>query len=680
MNKSKTRKLRLPLLIFSLFFLAILCGCGDGPGESNNSSGGTTPTPTGSGTLTMALTKVSDGTSTSSVASGSPTRLTVTARDKSGTPIAAKVVTLTQTSAGMVTFSPSDAALTDSGGVASFIIYAGTTPGATEIKASITDTAGNVISGSAGIAVATSNLRLSSLTITPATISAGGTASISVTVLDGSGNPYTQSVPIAFTSAGVQSGKATITATVYTDKNGIASATYRDINYGNVDTITATLTGTTITSSGTLTVTAASVGSIIFVSATPIDIALPGSGRTDQSVILFQVLDTNGKPKKATVGFTLDTYVGGITRSPVSADSDPTTGYVQTIIQAGSIPTPVRVQAVVDVAGTTLTSTSDRLSISTGIPAQHAFSMSASILNLEGLTHDGEKTAIRVMLADRFNNPVPNGTVVNFRTSGGVVEANCRTGEKNADPLTCQGGVVPSKGECCVYLTSAEPRPYIGQPGAQPFFSGRVVVLAYALGEESFIDANSNGRFDLGESFTDMPEPFLDVNESYAKDPLEPYINTNEDGTYTAADGKFNGILRDDSIEGPTQIHVRKSIVVTFSGSTAVITPTTATMASCLRDFNFTLTDENNNPMPAGTTITTSGNHVTFMAIGSTTPSAATISIDYGTPVRNTSTYGGTAFGLTVEANNCSAPPAGSFNIVVTTPRGLPTVIPISIN
>lgn len=48
----------------------------------------------------------------------------------------------------------------------------------------------------------------------------------------------------------------------------------------------------------------------------------------------------------------------------------------------------------------------------------------------------------------------------------------------------------------------------MGQP-----YGARSTILAYALGEESFDDTNGNGEYDFGETFRDLPEPFLDKNE-----------------------------------------------------------------------------------------------------------------------------------------------------------------------
>jgi hypothetical protein len=53
-------------------------------------------------------------------------------------------------------------------------------------------------------------------------------------------------------------------------------------------------------------------------------------------------------------------------------------------------------------------------------------------------------------------------------------------------------------GECSVRFCAGNPRPA----------DGRVTILAYALGEESFVDSNGNNRYDAGEPFTDLGDPF----------------------------------------------------------------------------------------------------------------------------------------------------------------------------
>jgi len=52
---------------------------------------------------------------------------------------------------------------------------------------------------------------------------------------------------------------------------------------------------------------------------------------------------------------------------------------------------------------------------------------------------------------------------------------------------------------------------YLGGLG-QPY-GGRTTILAWAVGEESFVDVNGNDEYDFGEPFFDLGEAFLDKNE-----------------------------------------------------------------------------------------------------------------------------------------------------------------------
>ena len=666
---------QLLLLLISFILFCFITACGNS--ESTTTDTGTNTT-TSSGSITLSMTKVSDGTYTDTVSTDSPTHLTATAVDGNGAPIVQKMVTFTPTTSGMVTFSPATTALTNASGIASVTLNAGSTPGATEISAAITTTGGITLTNAIDIAVATtsSSLSLSDLTITPTTLSAGGSAAVSLTVKHGLAT-YMPSVPIDFTSYCTQSvpAKATISTTVYTI-NGIASATYRDINCGAIDTITATLRGTSTTKQGTINVTPATAGSISFISATPNNISLPGSGGTTQSIVLFRVLDTTGNPIQKQVNFSLDTTVGGITISTASAMSDPSTGNVQTIVYAGSVSTPVRVAAQIN--ETTLTSTSDKLTISTGIPSQKAFSLAASTLNTEGLDYNDVTSVITARLADRFLNPVPDGTVVNFTASGGAVEASCQTGV----PTTAYPNPLP--GTCGVYFISGPPKPS----------NGRVVVLAYALGEESFIDTiPTNGRFDLTETFTDIPEPFLDANENGTWSTSERFIDTNANGSYSAGDGVFNGVLRDASITGPAQIHVRNSTRIILAGSTAEFSssPDPITLAHCTDGVAFTNTpvianvsvhDKNGNIMPKGTTIS-------FTTTNGTISGTSSFTVENAAPASGAETTAATTYKITMRSDatqgeapgyKCTNPSAnGSLYVTVKSPFGVTSYGDISV-
>jgi len=576
-----------------------------------------------------------------------------------------------------VTFSPaSGTVLTNDSGVAEITVRAGNTAGAAAITASVKDNSGTEITNDVGLTVSLANFSLSDLTITPSTLSAGGTASISVTVLDGAGNPYATAVPISFTSIGSSQvpSKAAITAQVYT-VSGVASATYKDNGYANVDTITASFStgGVTLQKTGQITVNPAAVGSISFVSATPTRITLKGTGGvggSETSTVVFKVLDTQGNPANPgkKVEFSLNTQVGGLSLTALSAESDPTTGLVSTIVKSGSVGTPVRVTAAIQ--GTQISTQSDQLVVSIGIPDQNSLSISASTLNIEGWDHDNVTTDITVMAADHFNNPVPDGTAFYYTTSGGSITDSCTT----------------TNGICKATLRSQNPRPA----------NGRVVVLAYALGEESFTDQNGNGIYDPGETFDDMPEPFLDINENGIREATEPFVDTNANGVYDGRNRKFNGISVNPLVTAPTMIHTSISIPIVFSGSTAYISlrdNAGASISAVALDhctdgvafannpvmFKVNIVDVNGNVMPAGTTINFSTDNGTIVS----KPLAWTM------PSSSAQTNGTFAYTLIMESDATQATAApfactntkrnGRLTVEVTSSKGLLTVQSFSV-
>jgi hypothetical protein len=222
--------------------------------------------------------------------------------------------------------------------------------------------------------------------------------------------------------------------------------------------------------------------------------------------------------------------------------------------------------------------------------------------------------------------------------------------------------------------------------------------LAYALGEESFIDLNGNGIYDPGtaDTFTDMPEPFLDANENGVRDTNEEFIDTNADGLYSPGDGIFNGILRNPSIIGPTTIHVRSplpgspgSLTIVLSGSDAYITINNGnpiTLDLCTNGVKFNnvptpvdirVTDLHGNAMPYGTTISFSSTHGTVNSI----PASYTVLNTNGIPPSYPVTMVSDATQGAAPALTCSNPKTiGDLTVTVTTPKGNITYRSIQVN
>ena len=113
--------------------------------------------------------------------------------------------------------------------------------------------------------------------------------------------------------------------------------------------------------------------------------------------------------------------------TPATATSN-NQGYVQTVVNSGTVATTVRVTATTQGSnGAVISSQSNVLVVSTGKPDQDSFSLSASVLNVEGWDYDGAKVTVTARLADAFNNPVPDGTAVVFTAEGGSIESSCQT-------------------------------------------------------------------------------------------------------------------------------------------------------------------------------------------------------------------------------------------------------------
>jgi hypothetical protein len=284
---------------------------------------------------------------------------------------------------------------------------------------------------------------------------------------------------------------------------------------------------------------------------------------------------------------------------------------VQTTVQAGTAATVVRVTA--QVQGTNLVSQSDQLVVSTGIPDQDSFSIAVSQHNSESFQYDGVTTTVTVFAADRYNNPVPDGTAVFFTTERGqAVGFRCTTANGTCTVTARSQGQRPSP------MSSDDPVARTS-PGGRVFpGGGRATILATAIGEESFVDNNANGVFDAGDTFTDLPEAFVDWNENGRYDAgIDRFEDFNGNGVYDGRDGKFNGLLCQDPTRcgASATLHVRASNLLIMSTSEAYIelTPEGGAVNSevnvsikGIKSVTIAVWDANGNTMAPGTTVAAS--------------------------------------------------------------------------
>jgi protocatechuate 3,4-dioxygenase beta subunit len=624
------------------------CGASTSPGSGTSASN-----------LTMSLVDSSGGT-TMNLTPDNGATVKVTLKDNSGIAVPNTVVTFSSSDATGV-FSPSSrTAMTDASGNAAVALAAGTQAGAYTITATATVGTSSA-KATANYTVSFPTLTLSAIQVTPSTLSAGGNASATVSVLNGSA-AYTIPVAVDFTSACIAAGKAVI-GTPVTTQNGTAVASYTDKGCGTSDTLTATVTlpNATLTKSTTITVLPATIGSIKYVGVDSSNIALKGTGGTNRpeyATVKFQLFDKNGSPvagKQVNFAFADSmgtSTTGGLKLNPAIATSA-ADGTVTTAVSDGTIPTSVRVVATVDGSNPPLTSVSSQLVVSSGVPDQAHFSLSTTTGNCEGWNIDQVCSTVKATVGDHFGNPVPDGTAVSFSVESGVIGASCQT----------------VNGICGVPLYSGQPRR-----------EGRLTVLAYALGEEAFTDSNGNNVYDPGEPFSDLqPNIFRDDNENGRWDAGEPCIGVNPPpGCSAAGDGAYNGVLRIPQVKSAQTQYVSAQLIQQFSTSSANITISPSTLScSGLTSVTaqVTVRDLNGVWMPAGSSI---GFSATFNGAFplATSPLAVT--------VPNVVLGVGSPLGIPTYAVAVSCPPTvgstGLFTVTVRTPSGVTTTATAPIN
>jgi len=611
--------------------------------------------------------------------------------------------------------------LTNASGTATVSLNAASidSTGATSITASATLDTTTLTSTPVGLAVNGATVTLGALTLGQPSISSYGTSSVSVPVYV-SGSPAIVPISVAFTSSCVSAGKATLTTPVTTIA-GVATSTYKDNNCNSgTDLITASVTGGAH-ASATITVVPPAANNMQFVSATPAIIGTQTAGSATlpkSSVVKFRVVDSNNN---GVTGVLVDFSIlpssapGGITITPTSATSD-ANGEVTTSLTSGTVPTPVWVVAKLH-SNPSILSQSNTLTITTGLPTQNFFSLSVSTHNIEGWGYDGVTSTVTVIASDRLGNPVPDGTVINFITEGAqITPASCTT-TGGTCTVTFKSSAYRPIGETIVDLSSATVGAvaaleydgvtpititYPDESNSGPLYvqNGRVTILAYAVGEKSFVDANGNNMYDEGETFYDLGDLYLDSNENGVWDSnstqpnlLEQYINyapvaspvacmehywiggtehtTSLPANYSTSPSKENTC---SGVWGLN--YVRRSQIITLSGSYSQISQYAFNLGgACSGIFDFWLMDVNYNPMPAGTIVTTSGNTVYGKYTTSGTTSALlAAAIIGGTPVVDTTHAGGTLVSLTIDggtactgADTVVSYPQGTLNIITNT-------------
>lgn len=567
------------------------------------------------------------GVATSSIDATGYTLLKVTMKDPSGVGIPNQVISVTG-DLTKLSFPEGNAALTSASGLATIKVarasLLATGAGAMTVTydykpGMITSYSGNVtppsvaqlITTYVGYQVTTANISLTNLDVgTPATMKAYGTQQVSV-IANVNGVPATSTpVTVSFSATCGQ----VLPATASTDSAGKVLVTYSATDAtgtlpstlgcsGKTVQITASTSGATAVTQN-IAVSAAPATSISFVSAAPSRIYLANACGVNpscltQSILTFQLLNQSGEGIAGqSVRLTLKSLnggtpkasfdtVGGVTPVTLTTDS---TGKVSQPVYSGAVPTNVIVNASL-VATPTIQTDSSILAIASGRPVQARLSLAFEKLSIEGLNMINS-AGVTVYLADRQGNPVPDGTVVNFVTEGGVMI-----------PPTCITGIDPGDSRCSVTIRSGNPRTA----------NGLVTILAYVAGEEDFVDSGNGVPGTAGNNVYDCGEPFTDLGIAYRDDAMtSSVLNAYAAGEFTVPRAALTsacvaGVERTvgegvpgthDAVWGAVDVRTQGAIV--FASTSAV----TSNAAAITKDsLTFTVADVNGNSMPTGTNI-----------------------------------------------------------------------------
>lgn len=274
-------------------------------------------------------------------------------------------------------------------------------------------------------------------------------------------------------------------------------------------------------------------------------------------------------------------------------------------------------ESEVEVTEEEIDSSTGSIGSSAGQPDVDSFSLSVEGAVVENAySVDGVTLAVNVHVGDRFNHPVDDGTIVSFWTEYGYITDSCQT----------------TGGACSVTWTSSGKRPA----------DGLSTVIAYTLGEDSFIEENlRNGIYNVDSDSVDLfsdeailstPELYFDRNfDGYTSTGFtdlgsglaldsDAYVDLDSDGQFDSSSSKFRGV--DCSAGAVSEGHCAQSQIHVWSNTQIALSRSfdapqiTVEAGPWNRDtyYNVTVSDSFGNYPPAGTSITVSSDADDFEA------------------------------------------------------------------
>lgn len=675
-----------------MLLVAGLAACGGGGGNpgstvggggTGGSGGGGTGGDTDGGALTDTPTLVvtivnQTGVAVNSISVGGGFVASATLRDATGAVVPNTVVTFDLNGASIATLAPTTALTNASSGVAEVAIAPASisSVGAATLSAAA-EISGVAVTGRVDFSVSAASLTLSAITVGAIDLPSAGNTSLATTALVGGVASAGVPVNVTYRASCGRINNLESTGSVTTSGDGVATAVYTAVApdgslCSGIVRVSASSPGAAQPQEVVLNIAAPSASAVTFVSATPAQIFVAGSGAVEQSIVRFRVLSTTGAAMpNERVLFSLITNPGGVgigtANSTTSIDSTTDSqGVASMSVFSGTIPGPLALRAQL-ASNAAIFAESQNLTVASGPPSQQRMSLSVETFNIEGANIDGSRTLLTVRIADRQGNAVVDGTVVNFTSEpGGQVTRSCATA-RGADGLS----------KCSVTFESQAIRPA----------DGRVSVLAHTEGTKEFIDAPPNNNiFDPGtDTLIQLGDAYRDDNEDGLFTVGEFRIPRNVSGAECAnAGAPFPSIAGSCDMLLATTVRQQATILLASSSAalinvainrvdaTVQISGVTQTISVPVAvDVRIGSADYPLLPMPAGTT-------VAMTAVDSNDSDGAACTISFGptgSPIPNIAPGNVPTANLATRHNvslrNCR--PGDDLRVTVRAPSGLTT-------
>ncbi len=413
------------------------------------------------------------------------------------------------------------------------------------------------------------------MTVTPMSIDdVGGTAMVAVDVKDAAGVAATGAVSIGASAGGFTGGSGS--GVIKTLVDGKATAIFscsKAVDADCTGTVTFTAAWNAARATGSLMITPGMIDA--GVDAAIPDAAIPdaavdamndsgtpqiswvstkcngnnctimgirNSGFNEIAQVTFRLTDSLGTPiEGATVRFSINMPPSGTVVTAMATTN--VGGFAIATVNSGLL---IGVFAVHATYMPGVSTDSPSIGIRGAKAANEGFQIECDRVNISAYVSPTppriDTANCRVILVDRYNNPVGTGTSVNFKTEAGTVPNSVATqaydvmgmnnNEGRGNFVFSTAGTFPAVDVPPLPALptqypigrDAEPSHAIGAITANPR-DGLVTMMAYLRGEEKFFDDNSNGSRDTGERFIDQGEAFIDANDNGTWDSGEVYID-----------------------------------------------------------------------------------------------------------------------------------------------------------